>query len=88
MLNVHLSYKPTSYRRIIFWFGGRLRQFSHLGKFRALLVPSRVCRNRTILQFIMEPTEVLPNGQQCLIIKGVITVVPVHAPIPRNIIYG
>ena len=39
MLNAHLSYKPPSYWRRLFWSGGRHRQFINMKKFRALVVP-------------------------------------------------
>ena len=39
MLNVHLSYKPSSSWRILFRSEGYSRQFSRLKKFRALVVP-------------------------------------------------
>ena len=39
MLNVHLSYKPSSSWRILFWSGGYPRQFNHLKMFRVMVVP-------------------------------------------------
>ena len=39
MFNSHLTYKPPSSWRILFQYGGIPMQFSHLKKFRALVVP-------------------------------------------------
>ena len=39
ILNVHLSYKPPNYCRILFHSRGHPRQFSRLKKFRALVGP-------------------------------------------------
>ena len=50
MLNVNLSYNPTSSWRILFRYGGYPRQFSRLKKFRALVVPGGGCRKGIILQ--------------------------------------
>ena len=41
MLNVHLSYKTTSYYKILFCYGGIPMQFSCLGIFRDLVVLGR-----------------------------------------------
>ena len=50
MLNVRLSYKYTSYWRILFWSGAHPRHFSRLKKFRALVVPIGGCRKGIIIQ--------------------------------------
>ena len=63
MLNVNLSYKPTSYWRILFRSGGNPMQLSCLEIFRALVIPGGGFRKGIILQGIMTPTEVLPSGQ-------------------------
>ena len=49
-LNVHPIYKPPSFWRILFCYGGYPRQFSCLKSFRALVVPSGGCRKGVILQ--------------------------------------
>ena len=77
---VHLGYKPPSSWRILFWSGGRPRKFSSLKKFRSLVVPSGGCRKEIIIQGIMTPTGVLPNGQSCLRRKRDITGESVHSP--------
>ena len=83
-MNVHLSYKPPSSLGVLFWYGGSPRQFSHIKRFRFLVVPVRGFRKRIIVQVIMTPTVVLPNGYLCLRIKGGVTGESVHAPIQRN----
>ena len=50
MLKVHLSYKHTIYWRLMFWYGGRTRQFSRLEIIRALVVPGRGCHEEVITQ--------------------------------------
>ena len=50
MLNVQLSYKPTSSWRILFRYGGRPRQFSRLKKFRSLVVTGGGCHKGVIIQ--------------------------------------
>ena len=50
ILNLHISYKTPSSCRILFWYGGYLRQFSCLKKFRARVVPNGGCRKRIIIQ--------------------------------------
>ena len=79
MLNVHLSYKPLSSWRMLFWSGGYLSQFSLLKKIRALVVPGGGCCKRIIIQGVMTPTGVLPNGQSWLRRKGGVTGASVHA---------
>ena len=63
MLNVHISYKPLSYWRILFWSGVRTMQFNNIKNFRALVVPVRVFRKGKILQGILMPTGLIPNEQ-------------------------
>ena len=87
MLNVHLSYKRISSWRILFWSGGYPRQFSCLEKFRALVVPGGDCHKGVILQGIMTPRGVLPNGHSCLRRKGGVTGESDHAPIHSNSTY-
>ena len=52
MFNVHLSYKRTSYWRIMFWYGVIPSQLSFLINVRALKDPSRVSRKQEIIQRI------------------------------------
>ena len=86
-MNVNLSYKPPSSWRIIFLSGGYSSQFSCLKQFSALMVPSGGCNMEIIIQVIMTPMGVLPNGQSFLRIKLDLTVLSVHAPRQRNITY-
>ena len=51
MLNIHLSYNPTTSWRILFHSGGCPRQFSRLKKFRALVVPGGGWHKGIILQW-------------------------------------
>ena len=88
MLNVHLSYNPPSSCRILFRYGGYPMQFSRIKKFSALVVPGGGRRKGIILQVIMTPTGVLPNGQPCLRIKGGVMGASVHAPMQRNSTYA
>ena len=87
MLNVHLSYKPTSYWRIMFWSGGYPSQFSRLKVFRVLVVSIRGCCKGIIPQGIMTPTRVLTDEQSCLRRKGYVKGAYVHATIESNSIY-
>ena len=73
MLNIHLSYNPPGSWRKIVWSGGYPSQFSHLKKFRDLVVPIGECCKEICIQVILTPTEALPNGQSCLRIKGDVT---------------
>ena len=50
MLTAHLSYKPPIYWRILFWSGWWPRKFISMKCFRALVFPSRGCRNGVIIQ--------------------------------------
>ena len=86
-MNVQLSYKPPSYWRIIFWYGGRPRQFSCRKKFRYLVVPCGGCCKGIVFQGILTPTGVLPNWQSFLRIKGSIKGASFHAPRQRNSMY-
>ena len=87
MLNAHLPYKPPSSYRIIFWYGGCPRQFSHLEKFSALVNPRGVCHKEIILQG-MQLTSGFPLiVQSFLIRKGDLTGSPDHAPIQNNSLY-
>ena len=88
MLNLHLSYKPTSSWKILFWYWGWTSQISCLKKLRDLVVPSGRCYKGTILQGILTPTGVLPNGQSWLRRKWDVTGPSVHTPIHRNRTYG
>ena len=87
MLNLHLSYKHTSSWRMLFLYGVYPSQFSRLENFRALVVPSGGFCEGIILQGIMTPTGVLPNGQSCLRIKGGVTGESVHLPRQSNSTY-
>ena len=49
-MNVHLSYKNTSYCRMLFWCGGLPRQLSRLKEIRALTDPGGVYRKGIIIQ--------------------------------------
>ena len=51
ILNVHLSYKPPSSWRVLFWSGGLPGQFSRLKKLRTLVVPDGGCRKGVIIQW-------------------------------------
>ena len=88
MLNVNIIYKPPSSWREILWSRLCPRQFSHLKKFRTLVVLIGVCRKGVILQGIMAPTRVIQNGQSCSIIKGYVVVESFYTPIHRNSLYG
>ena len=59
-------------------------QFSCLKKFRALVVPGGGSRKGIIIQGILTPTGVLPNGQSCFRIKGYVTGESIHATINMN----
>ena len=63
MLKVHLIYNPPSSRRILFWSGVYPMQFSCLKRFGVLVVPAGGCRKGVIIQGILTPMGVLPNGQ-------------------------
>ena len=84
---MHLSYKPTSYLIILFWYGVHPGQFSRLKKFRALVVPGGGLCKGIIIQGIMMPMWVLPNGQSFLRRNGGITGAYLYAPRKNNIIY-
>ena len=88
MLNVHLSYKPPSYWRILFWSGVHPRQFSKLKKFRALVVPSGTFRKGD--NYSMEAAKApvfLCLGHSLLRRKGDITGSSFHEPIQSNSMY-
>ena len=87
MLNPHQSYKPPSSWSIMFWSGIYPRQFICMKKFRSLVIPGGGCRKGIIIQRIIIPKGVLPNGQLRLIKKGDITGAYVHATIQRNSLY-
>ena len=87
MLNMQLSYKPPSPWRIMFLSRGLPRKFSCLKKFRALVVPVGGCCKGIIIQGIMTPTGVLPNGQSCLRRKVDATGASIHAPRQSNSTY-
>ena len=84
MLNVHLSYKPPSSWRILFRSEGYPRQFSRLKKFMTLVVPDGGFCKGIIIQVILTPMGVLPNGQSRLRIKVDLTGAYVHTPRQRN----
>ena len=79
MLNMNLSYKSTSSWRIFFRSGRRPMQLSRLEMFRALVVPGGGCCKGVLLQVILMPMGVLPNGKLCLRRKGDIMGVHAHA---------
>ena len=87
MLNVHQSYKPPISLRILFQYGGYPSKSSCMKIFRDLVVPGGGCCKGIIIQLIMTPTGVLPNGQLCLRIKGDVTGASIHAPIHSNSMY-
>ena len=87
-MNLHLSYKPPSYWRILFRSGGYLSQFSRLKKFRSLVVPGGDCRKGVILQVILTPAGILPNGQSCLRRKRDLAGAYAHAPRQSNSMYA
>ena len=87
MFNVHLSYKPPKYWRILFRYGVRHRQFSRLKKFRSLVIPGGVCCKGIIIEVIMTPTGVLWNRQSCLRRKGDVTGASIHVLKHSNIAY-
>ena len=80
----NLSYKPPSSWRILFLPRVYPRQFIRLKHFRSMAVPSGGCHKGVIIQVILTPMAVLPNGQAWLRKKGYITGGSVHAPIHRN----
>ena len=87
MLNVHLIYRPPSSWRILFWYGGYPRQFSHLKKIRSLVVPGGGCRKGVFIQGshlkrrFSCGISVIPEK------KRDVTGVSIHAPRQRNIRY-
>ena len=84
IFKVRLSYKlPSSWRELL-QSGERPRQFSCLTIFRSLVVPDRGFCKGIILQLIMTPTGVLPNGQSFLKRNVDVTGASVHAPKQRN----
>ena len=87
MLNVHLIYKPSVYWRILFWSGVYPRKFSCLKNFRSMVVAGRGCHKGIILQGIMTPTGVLPNGKSSLRRKRNVTGASVYVPRYRNSTY-
>ena len=56
-------------------------------QFRSLVVPGGGCRNEIILQGVMTPMGVLPNGQECFRKKGYVIGAYVHTPRQRNSTY-
>ena len=52
ILSVHISYKPISSWRILFWYGGLPRHFSRLKNFRSMVLPGGVWRKEVIIQGI------------------------------------
>ena len=84
---MHLSYKPPSYRRILFRSGGLPRQFSCLKKLMDLVVPVRGFRKGIILQGRHLPSGLSIMYQSCLVIKGDVTWAYVHTPIYSNSAY-
>ena len=84
---MHLIYKPPSYWRIRFWSWVFAGEFMHLKILRSLVVTVGVCSKGLIIQVIMTPMGVLPNGKSCLRIKEDVTLVYVHAPIHSNSMY-
>ena len=87
ILKFHLSHKPPSSGRMLFWSGGIPRQSSRLKKFRDLVVPGGVWHKGIMLQVILTLTGVLTYGQPWLRIKGGVAVASVHAYIQRNNTY-
>ena len=88
MLNVQLSYNRTSYWGVIFWSGGRPRQFINLKKFRALVISGGGWRKGKNIQGIMTPMGVLPNRHQYLRRKGGVMEASVHVLRQSNSPYG
>ena len=88
MLNVQLSYKPTSSWRILFWSWRRPRQFSCLKKFKALVVPSGGCRKGIFLQCRYLTSYLSIIGQSYLRRKMDVTGASVHATRQRNSTYA
>ena len=87
MSNVHLSYKPNSSRRILFWYGGHPRKFSCLKKFRALVVPSGGYHEGIIIQGMQMSSVLLVIGQSSLRRKGDATGASIHATRQRYSTY-
>ena len=88
MLEFHPGYNPPSSYGVLFWSGGRPRQFSHLKIFRALIDTGGVfCRGINI------EGRQLPSGlpvifQSWLRRKGGVTGSSVHVIRKNNIRYG
>ena len=71
MLNLHLSYKPPSSWRILFWSGGYPRQFIYLKPFRALVVSGGGCCKEITILVILTPTGFLKMYSNAWEEKGV-----------------
>ena len=87
MLKLHLRYNLPNYLRILFCYGVYPSHFSCMENSRTLVVPIRVRHKGIILQGIMTPTGVLPNGQSCLRRKVDATGASIHAPRQSNSTY-
>ena len=88
MLNVHLSYKPTIYWRIMFWSGGHPIQFSCLKIFRSMLVAVDGCLKEVLLKGIQINLNFSCERPVIIEKKGCVTGSPVHAPKHSNSPYG
>ena len=84
MLNVHLSYKPPSSWRKLFWSGGRPKQFIFPKKIRSLVVPRGRCRKGMIIQGIQLNRRLSCGRWSCLRRKWYIREEYVHVPRKRN----
>ena len=84
---MHLSYKPPSFWRIMFRSGERLKQFSHLKKFKYLVILSGGCRTGKIIQGRKLPSALPVIGKPLLRRKGYVTGAFVHETRHMNSMY-
>ena len=82
-----LIYKPTSSWRVLVWYGGCPKQFSHLKKFRAVTDPSEVFCKGEIIQGRKMPSGLTVIGQSCSIRKEGVMGDSASAPRLINIPY-
>ena len=62
-------------------------QFSHMKKFRALVVPSGICRKGVVIEGIQLPSGLPLIDQSFLRRKGDVRIASIHAPKQRNSTY-
>ena len=85
---MHLSHKPTSSWRILFWSGGIPRKFICLKKFRSLTDPRRVYNKGIAVQGKQLPSGLSVIGHLFLRRKWYVIGASVRATRQRNSPYG